>query len=84
MRNGHAGNRSILVPAGKDIERDAVIRVDRKPQRANRIFHGNMEEMWGLDSGLGFFERTSALERVTREGDSPVFVSKRANAEYPE
>lgn len=43
-----------------------------------------MREMWGSDSGLGFFVRTSTLERVTREGDSPVFVTKRANAEYPE
>ena len=84
LRNGHAGNRSILVPAGKDIERDAGIRVDRNPQRANRIFYGNVKEMWGSDSGPSFFMRTSVLERTTREGDSPVFVVKRVDAEYPE
>ena len=43
-----------------------------------------MEEMWGSDSGLGFFVRTSVLERTTVEGDSPVFVVKRVDWEYPE
>lgn len=40
--------------------------------------------MWGLDSRTSFLTRTSVLERTAREGDSPVFVVKRVDWEYPE
>ena len=37
VRIGNAGNWSVLVPAGKEIKRDAVSKSDRKQRRANWI-----------------------------------------------
>ena len=46
VRNGNAGNWNILVPAGKEIKRDAVSNSERKPYKANWILCSNASEMW--------------------------------------
>jgi len=41
-RIGNAGNWNILVPAGKEINRDAVSKSDRTQRKANWILYRNV------------------------------------------
>ncbi len=76
-RLGNAGNWNILVPAGKEINRDAVIKSDRKPHTANRIWHWKVLEMWGFGPPFSSrLEMRSLLESSTIQGDSPVAVTE--------
>ena len=54
VRMGNAGNWSVLVPAGKEIKRDAVSKSDRKQRRANWILVWKYKEMWLTCSSSGF------------------------------
>jgi hypothetical protein len=48
---GNPGNRNILVPGGKETNRDAASKGDRKRQRANRIISRKGKKMWSVESG---------------------------------
>ena len=46
VRRGNAGNWNVLVPAGKEINWDAVSNSERKQHKANWILYRNIKEMW--------------------------------------
>jgi len=47
--SGNAGNWSVLVPAGKEINRDSVSKSDWKRNSPNWIRFRNISEMWCMD-----------------------------------
>ena len=74
VRRGNAGNWNVLVPAGKEINWDAVSKSDWKQQKANWILYWKIKEMWccktvyiNLISGT-----LSCLERHALKCDSHV------------
>ena len=72
VMRGNAGNWSVLVPVGKEINWDAVSKGDRKPYRANWIPVWKYREMWcGLYWTFSIWTR-SELESSATQGDSPV------------
>ena len=52
VRMGNAGDGNVLVPAGKEINKDAVSISERTQHRANRIPVRNCREMWGCRTAL--------------------------------
>jgi len=54
VRIGNRGNWNILVPLGKEINRDAVSKGDRTRHKANRIPNRNIREMWSCRPGYFF------------------------------
>ena len=75
-RWANAGDGNILVPAGKEIKRDAASISERTQHKANWICYSNIIEMWCCRT---FFYPNqliwTPLERGTAKGDSPVRVS---------
>ena len=78
VRMGNAGNWNVLVPAGEEINWDAVSKGDWKQHKANWILISNGKKMWFLDTplypNLGI---QSFLERNTLECDSHVGKTER-------
>lgn len=78
-RRDNAGNWSILVPAGKEINWDAVSKSDWNRRKANWICYSNMAEMWCYRLSFSpIFVTWSLLESNAKEGDSPVKEAKRS------
>ena len=78
VRRGHPGNRNILVPGGKEINRDAVSKGDRKRQRANRILPEMARRCGVRTSSNASFIDSNKLGSLAIEGDSPVEEDKKA------
>lgn len=71
-RSGNAGNWNVLVPAGKEINWDAVSNGEWKQRKAN-WFNAVMYWRWSVWTAFTSFQATwTHLERWTAEGDSPV------------
>jgi len=73
VRMSNAGNWSVLVPAGKETNKDTVSSGERKQYRANWILCSNVKEMWCCRTTIKAIILTwNLLESYTIEGDSPV------------
>ncbi len=72
----NAGNWNILVPAGKENNNDSPSSGERTGKSPNHSCYG-MDGVVGPRRCKNSCERNS-LERLTRDGDSPVFEARRS------
>jgi len=79
VRRGNAGNWNVLVPAGKEINWDAVSKSDWKQHKANWILYWKIKEMWCYKTAFTdlISGTQSCLERHALKCDSHVGVTEK-------
>ncbi len=79
VRRINAGNWNVLVPAGKEINWDAVSNSEWKQHKANRILYWKIKEMWCYKTAFTdlISGTQSCLERHALKCDSHVGVTEK-------